>query len=169
MVLRLAHRNHLAARVKKLAPGESVRIVARGSVENLVTFAVGLDHLTRTDAPWTVVEQIVTPEDAEHFTDSVIGATPGDISRGSSSSGQQEAPGAPTDSDTVDSGSTASARIMIAEMRRLTKDHSATVQILNERLEGERVRAEGERVRADDTAAKLAKALEMLSSLGVSL
>jgi len=118
-ILRIASRQAtIALHARKIDARGAMRVVARGLPERLSAFAADLSHKVREEG-WAGVELELMPEDV----DSVSGGelrivrTEDVVSSGADSSGRAPPPAAGAVSP-VDSGSTASGRIIVAEVRR---------------------------------------------------
>ena len=119
-VLREAARiGTFAVRAHKLDATGTIHVVARGVSEHLAAFRANLRHM----AGWQIEEVVVTPadEDAIVGVGRVIVRTSDEITSGADSSGRRPASPAAADADaasSVDTGSTASSRIILMEVRR---------------------------------------------------
>lgn len=120
-VLRMAARlRTLALRVRKVARSGQMRIVARGPSEDVAVFHGDLYH-KQLDEGWVRDEQTVTPNDENELTGRARGIerSPDEVAGGADSSGRErEAPAAASDTSSVDTGSSASSRLIRSEVRR---------------------------------------------------
>jgi hypothetical protein len=120
-VLRKKRRRTLALRVRKVARSGQMRIVARGPSEDVAAFHGDLCH-KQLDEGWVRDdEQAVTPNDENELTGRARGIerSPDEVAGGADSSGRErEAPAAASDTSSVDTGSSASSRLVRSEVRR---------------------------------------------------
>ena len=118
-VLRMAARlRALALRARKVDAAGAMRVVARGPSEVVAAFNGDLHH--KAHDGWKREELTATPEDEAELVGGGRGIVRSDdaVAGGPDSSGRAPRPVAAGDTSSVDSGSTASSRIILAEVKR---------------------------------------------------
>jgi len=117
-VLRMAsRRGTIALRARKIDASGTMRVVARGISEHLAAFNADLHHKVHDDG-WARNELVATPEDEDSVTGGELRIIRTDdmVSSGIGSSGHAPPPSAGAFSP-VDSGSTASSRLLLTEVK----------------------------------------------------
>ena len=112
-------RRVIALLVRKVNVSGQMHIIARGPSEVLAAFSGDLLHKQR-DEKWQSTELLVTQEDESELTGGGkrIARSDADVAGGSDSSGQEHKPPISVDTESVDTGSSASSRIILEEVKR---------------------------------------------------
>lgn len=122
-----ARRGALALRVRKDIASGAMRVVARGVSEDLAAFNADLHHKAR-DNGWLRDELTTTEEDVTSILGGALRIVRSDdlLTSGVESSGRAP-PGASSEPSSIDTGSTASSRLIVAEVRRERERGEATL------------------------------------------
>jgi hypothetical protein len=110
-------RRDIALLVRKVNVSGQMHIIARGPSEVLAAFSGDLLHKQK-DEKWQSNELPVTQEDESELTGGGKRIALSDADGGSDSSGQEHKPPISVDTDSVDTGSSASSRIILEEVKR---------------------------------------------------
>ena len=121
-VLRMAARRYtLALCVRKVNISGEMRVVARGTSDDLAGFHGDLYHKQK-DEGWLRNELVTTPNDELELLGRTRGIVRSDdaVAGGADSSGREREnePATTGDTSSVDTGSTASSRLIVSEVRR---------------------------------------------------
>ena len=131
-VLKLAaKRGIIALRVRKVKLSGEMRVIARGPSEELAGFRGDLHHKQK-DEGWWCTDQETTPGDESELTGGGRGILRSDdaVAGGADSSGRErELPVANDNISSVDSGSTASARLIKSEVQRERERNEALLAV----------------------------------------
>ena len=130
-VLRIAaRRGTLALRARKVDESGVMRVVARGLSEDLAAFNADLHHKVHDDK-WARNELAATPDDVASVEGGalVILRSEDSVTSGADSSGRKPPPAA-GDASPVDTGSTASSRIIVAEVKLERSRGEAAVRVV---------------------------------------
>jgi hypothetical protein len=114
-----ARRRAIALCARKVDAAGAMRVVARGVSEDLAAFHGDLYHKQR-DEGWRRDELVATREDEEAITGGELRVVRSEdaVTSGADSSGRAPPPAAAGAASPVDTGSTASSRLIVAEVRR---------------------------------------------------